>query len=108
MRTSFGDERRRIDESIVFTQPDLPEPVVPATSRCGIFARSVQTELPAMSLPSHTDSGEPDGGPPCSPRSRRKMSPRYTIRWRLLGTSTPTACLPGMGARMRMSVDASA
>ena len=24
------------------------------------------------------------------------------------GTSTPTACLPGIGARMRMSVEASA
>ena len=30
------------------------------------------------------------------------------MRWRLLGTSTPTACLPGIGARMRMSVEASA
>ncbi len=44
----------------MFTQPDLPEPVVPATSRCGIFARSVQTELPAMSFPSQTESGEPE------------------------------------------------
>jgi len=38
-------------------QPDLPEPVVPAISRCGIRARSVQTALPEMSLPSQTDSG---------------------------------------------------
>ena len=36
-------------------QPDLPEPVVPAISRCGIRARSVQTALPEMSLPSQTD-----------------------------------------------------
>ena len=38
-------------------QPDLPEPVVPAISRCGMRARSVQTAAPEMSLPSHTDSG---------------------------------------------------
>jgi hypothetical protein len=31
---------------------DLPEPVVPATSRCGIFARSATIGLPVMSLPS--------------------------------------------------------
>ncbi len=38
-------------------QPDLPEPVVPAIRMCGIRARSVQTELPEMSLPSQTESG---------------------------------------------------
>ncbi len=37
---------------------DLPEPVVPATSRCGILARSATTALPAMSLPSASVSGE--------------------------------------------------
>ena len=34
------------------TATDLPEPVVPATSRCGILARSMTTGRPAMSLPS--------------------------------------------------------
>ena len=38
-------------------QPDLPEPVVPAISMCGIRARSVQTAWPEMSLPSQTESG---------------------------------------------------
>ena len=38
-------------------QPDLPEPVVPAIRMCGMRARSVQTELPEMSLPNQTDSG---------------------------------------------------
>ncbi len=38
-------------------QPDLPEPVVPAMSRCGIRARSVQTAAPEMSLPSQTETG---------------------------------------------------
>ena len=43
-------------------QPDLPEPVVPAISRCGMRARSVQTALPEMSLPSQTASGLADCG----------------------------------------------
>ncbi len=38
-------------------QPDLPEPVVPAISRWGIRARSVQTAAPEMSLPSQTETG---------------------------------------------------
>ena len=56
-RTSSGVERSRIDVRIVLMQPDLPEPVVPAMSRCGMRARSVQTALPEMSLPSHTETG---------------------------------------------------
>jgi hypothetical protein len=83
-------------------QPDLPEPVVPAISRCGMRARSVQTALPEMSLPSQTLSGLAVAG-----RSS-KMSPSVTIRGLRFGTSTPTACLPGIGARMRISVVASA
>ena len=38
----------------MFTQPDLPALVVPATSRCGILARSAPIARPATSLPSHT------------------------------------------------------
>ena len=83
-------------------QPDLPEPVVPAIRRCGIRARSVQTEFPEMSLPSQTESGLALAG--ISP----KMSPSVTSRGERFGTSTPTACLPGIGARMRISVVASA
>ena len=41
--------------SIVLMQPDLPEPVVPAIRMCGMRARSVQTAVPEMSLPSQTD-----------------------------------------------------
>ena len=36
------------------------------------------------------------------------MSPRVTIFGARFGTSTPTACLPGIGARIRISVVASA
>ncbi len=31
---------------IVFTHTDFPDPVAPAISRCGIFARSAITGLP--------------------------------------------------------------
>ena len=89
-------------ESIALIAPDLPAPVVPATSRCGIFARSAPIALPATSLPSHTVSGDQSFG------GSWKTSPRRTIRRCAFGTSTPTACLPGIGARMRMSVAASA
>ena len=50
--------RIRIEESIALTQALLPEPVVPATSTCGIFAMSVQTALPSIPLPSQATSGE--------------------------------------------------
>ena len=89
-------------ESIALIAPDLPAPVVPATRMCGIFARSAPIALPATSLPSQTVSGDQSFG------GSWKTSPRRTIRRCALGTSTPTACLPGIGARMRMSVAASA
>src|SRR3989304_3782710 len=38
-------------EIMLFNATLLPEPVVPATRRCGILARSVTTGLPEMSLP---------------------------------------------------------
>ena len=88
--------------SIALTQPDLPEPVVPATSTCGCLARSVPIALPAMSLPSQTVSGDHPAG------ASWKTSPRWTIRRTAFGTSTPTAVLPGIGARMRISDAASA
>jgi len=55
-----------------------------------------------MSLPSHTASGLAVAG-----RSS-KMSPSVTRFGERLGISTPTACFPGIGARMRISVVASA
>ena len=41
---------------MLLTATDLPEPVVPATSRCGILARLTLTGAPLMSLPSATCS----------------------------------------------------
>ena len=49
---------------IALTLPDLPEPVVPAISACGIFARSVADAAPEMSLPSQATSGEEPFGRP--------------------------------------------
>ncbi len=102
MRTSCGVAESRMLESMPLMQADLPAPVVPATSRCGILARSTKIDSPSTSLPSQTLSGEAFGG--ASPNT----SPSRTIERLRFGTSTPTAVLPGIGARMRMSVAASA
>ena len=51
MRTSSGLYLKRRDMMSVLMQTDLPEPVAPAMSRCGIFAMSVTIVLPAMSFP---------------------------------------------------------
>jgi hypothetical protein len=58
--------------------------------------------MPSIPLPSQTLSGLDCGG--ISP----KMSPRVTRFGERFGTSTPTACFPGIGARMRISVVARA
>ena len=39
------------DSNIAFIPTDFPDPVVPATSRCGIFAKSTITGVPKISLP---------------------------------------------------------
>ena len=57
IRTSAGDARCSSETSIEFTKLDLPEPVAPATSRCGVLARLAVTKLPSTSLPSPTTSG---------------------------------------------------
>ncbi len=89
---------------IRFRQTLLPLPVAPATSKCGIFARSPKTGRPVMSLPSAIDSGgmTPRCGIDC------RISEMATIETVALGTSIPTADLPGMGASMRTAVAASA
>jgi len=83
---------------------DLPEPVEPATSRCGIFARLATTNPPSTSLPSPMVSGwlllvaGPD----------RSTSPSDTISRSLFGISMPMALLPGIGERICTSLDATA
>ena len=76
----------------------LPEPVAPAISRWGILARSTAIALPATSRPRANVSVEPDAAKSTSSRIRR----RATTLNSLLGTSIPTALLPGIGASIRM------
>ena len=51
IRTSEGFARISRLVIIEFTKLDLPEPVDPATSRWGIFARFATTYPPPTSLP---------------------------------------------------------
>jgi hypothetical protein len=69
---------------IALMPTDLPEPVVPATSTCGILARSATTGLPEISLPIAMVSAELMSAYTCEPR----ISDRCTI-WRFeLGNSS--------------------
>ncbi len=85
-------------------QDDLPEPVDPDTRTWGISARLATTARPAMSRPRATSSGWV--ALPASGEAR--MSPSATRTRRRLGTSTPMADFPGIGARIRTSGDAMA
>ena len=49
--TSSGLALKRIDITSEFTPTDLPAPVAPAISRCGIFARSATYVPPSIVLP---------------------------------------------------------
>ena len=79
-------------------QTDLPWPVAPAISACGILARSWMTGLfVTLSTPSTTGSSIAASAQALdSMISRRSTSLRF-----LFGISMPTVPLPGTGARMR-------
>ena len=51
-RTSAGDACISMQEMSAFMQTDLPEPVAPAMSRCGIVARSATIGSPETLCPS--------------------------------------------------------
>ena len=51
MRTCSGVDLNRIDMIMALMATDLPEPVDPAISTCGIAAMSAVTMRPLMSLP---------------------------------------------------------
>ena len=100
--TSSGLERNSRLMMMLFTHTDLPLPVLPAMSRWGILHRSVTCATPAMSLPRAMPSGEV---------MRRKLWLSKMLRMETavflwLGTSMPTAGLPGMGASIRTSATA--
>jgi hypothetical protein len=55
--TSSGVALASSDTSIELTKLDFPEPVEPATKRCGILARLAEMKSPSMSLPSPITNG---------------------------------------------------
>ena len=78
-----------------FMHTDLPEPVVPAMSRCGSFEILPTTASPAISLPMAKESLDLDD----ANFFESIISRRYTVLMSLFGTSMPTVdILSGMGA----------
>ena len=57
IRTSSGVALISSEVISPFRHTDLPDPVAPATSTCGIFARFARTVCPSTSLPSPTTIG---------------------------------------------------
>jgi len=104
MRTSSGVARTMIEVIIEFTKLDLPEPVAPATSRCGILAMFAKTTRPSTSLPRPTMSGLSLA----RAWGLRRTSPRETTSLSLFGISMPMADLPGIGDRIVTSGEATA
>ena len=80
---------------------DLPEPVVPATSRCGIGARSAMTGSPAMFLPRISGSDMFWSSNAWLPIS----SDSETVSRFGLGSSMPITLRPGMVATRAESAD---
>ena len=102
-RTSSGVDFISILMMMEFTHTDLPEPVVPAMSRCGIFAILQVTMAPLMSLPRTVSSFllklPRNSGVSISSR-------KNTVSRTLFGTSIPTADLFGIGASIRTPAEA--
>ena len=96
-RTSSGVARVSKETNIEFTNADLPEPVEPATSRCGIFCNECPTKSPSMFLPRPISIGSWLATTSEEPST----SPRRTISRSEFGTSMPTADLPGIGVSSR-------
>ena len=71
-----------------FTRLDLPAPVAPAISTCGIVARFTICDRPWMSLPRATVERM---GRLLRALSERRMSPSITKSRCLFGTSMPIA-----------------
>ena len=104
IRTSSGVARIITEVIMELMKLDLPEPVAPATSRCGILARLATTKPPSTSLPRPTVIGWWS----LRARAERSTSPRETTSLSVLGISMPIADLPGIGDRIRTSALATA
>ncbi len=91
-RTSSGVARKRMLDSIALTLTDLPVPVDPAISRCGIVARSLTNGSPWMVLPSASVRREVERRYASdSSSSRREICSRLGF-----GIWMPTVDFPGM------------
>ena len=88
---------------MALTPTDLPDPVVPATSRWGILPRSATTGSPEMSWPSARVRGERDW----SKAREDSTSRKFTISRSSLGISIPTTDLPGITSTTRTLITAS-
>ena len=98
-RTSAGEDLYSSEIKIELMHTDLPEPVVPAMSKCGIFAKSMTCAVPVMSLPSATDKLAREFSKFFEPMTSRSDT-ICTVRF---GTSMPTASLSGIGAMRTVS-----
>ena len=77
---------------MALTPTDLPEPVVPATNKWGILAKSTTTDFPAMSWPNAKDKLDVE----VLKAFEDKISVKRTIFLLVLGISIPTTDLPSI------------
>ena len=100
-RTCSGVARVSSETNMELTKADLPEPVAPATSKCGIFCTENEVYSPSMSLPKPMSMGSGE----LVMLGASSTSRRCTISRSGFGTSMPTADLPGIGvSKRRLSV----
>ena len=87
---SSGGNLYSIDANSVLINTDLPDPVVPATKRCGVLLKSITSMLPDISLPIQIGIFNDV----FLKLSSLNSSLIVTVsRW-LFGTSTPKNCVP--------------
>ena len=84
---------------IPLIQTDLPEPVAPATSKCGVLSISNQTACPIMFFPKIASNLELSFDFGTDSMTSRKP----TVVIFSFGSSIPTVDLPGIGASIRTS-----
>ena len=90
--TSSGSDLNNKLNNIALSPTDFPDPVVPATNKCGIFAKSTTIGLPEISWPSATLRFEGED----LKALEESISVSLTIFLLLLGISIPTYDLPSM------------
>ncbi len=86
---------------MVLIATDLPEPVVPAISRCGIRARFATTGSPPMSLPRARGRAWDESPKPLAERISRSS----TFSRSSFGSSMPITERPGMVETRQASAD---